>query len=287
MPCVLVTGASSGIGLATARLLSQSGMTVFAGVRRLSDREPGEQRLTFQEVLLDVTKPDSIAAAVREIASRTGEAGLFALVNNAGVGDISPLEYTPARASSRSFRSQCLRRRCRHAGFSSAPARRPRANRQHRIGRRHEHHSLRRIALRQQQAIEAVSDALRLELWASGISVTLIQPASINSGSAERARRADGENHRIAPAGRQGGGIRECFASLPRKCSSRRPPARRPRSWQRPCSRPSAPAHRPRGGWLERTANCCDSLDGFLPDTLRDALLRHLFLGNPPFGSQR
>ncbi len=77
---VLVTGASSGIGLATAQLLSQSGFRVFAGVRRFSDARD------FEEVLLDVTKPESVAEALAEIESKAG--GLFALVNNAGVGDV-------------------------------------------------------------------------------------------------------------------------------------------------------------------------------------------------------
>src|SRR5215207_8692078 len=97
MPSVLVTGASTGIGLATALRLDAAGWTVFAGVRRDADAErlraDASTRLT--PLALDVTDPAQIEVAAERIASATGAAGLSGLVNNAGVSLPSPLETMP------------------------------------------------------------------------------------------------------------------------------------------------------------------------------------------------
>ena len=93
---VVITGASSGIGRATALHLDQLGFRVFAGVRREADGralvEDASDKLT--PILLDVTDDDSIATAVRSIADATA-GGLFGLVNNAGLSLNGPLELVP------------------------------------------------------------------------------------------------------------------------------------------------------------------------------------------------
>ena len=85
---VLVTGASTGIGRATALLLDGKGYRVFAGVRKEADgealKEEGSERLT--PVMIDVTRQPSITAAKRKISRAVGKDGLVGLVNNAGVG---------------------------------------------------------------------------------------------------------------------------------------------------------------------------------------------------------
>jgi 3-hydroxy acid dehydrogenase / malonic semialdehyde reductase len=77
----IVTGASSGIGAATARALANQGATVAVGARRV-DRlaELGEE---FVALELDVTDPDSSSAFVTSAIDRLG--GLDILVNNAGL----------------------------------------------------------------------------------------------------------------------------------------------------------------------------------------------------------
>lgn len=76
----LVTGASSGIGLATAARLAKDGFTVYGTSRRGADA--GQQ--SFDMLALDVTNDESIEAAVGEVMRRSGR--IDVLVNNAGFG---------------------------------------------------------------------------------------------------------------------------------------------------------------------------------------------------------
>jgi NAD(P)-dependent dehydrogenase (short-subunit alcohol dehydrogenase family) len=96
MRSALVTGASTGIGRATALRLDASGWKVFAGVRKEEDaaslRAEVSERLT--PVFLDVTDADQIAAAAERIEAES-EGGLDGLVNNAGVAIPGPLETVP------------------------------------------------------------------------------------------------------------------------------------------------------------------------------------------------
>lgn len=97
MRSVLISGASTGIGRATALRLDAAGWLVFAGVRREVDadslRAEGSERLA--PVLLDVSDAEQIAAVARQVGERTGAAGLDGLVNNAGIGIPGPLETIP------------------------------------------------------------------------------------------------------------------------------------------------------------------------------------------------
>jgi NAD(P)-dependent dehydrogenase (short-subunit alcohol dehydrogenase family) len=94
---VLVTGASTGIGRATALFLDERGYRVFAGVRKEPDadelRTRGSDRLT--PVTLDVTKDDQIESVKEQVAASVGTGGLAGLVNNAGVGGGGPIEFMP------------------------------------------------------------------------------------------------------------------------------------------------------------------------------------------------
>src|SRR6478672_13181370 len=85
-PVAIVTGASGGIGEATARALHAAGYRVFGTSRRApATRSPGIEHLT-----LDVTSDESVRAAVGEVLSKTGRIDL--LVNNAGVGLVAGAE---------------------------------------------------------------------------------------------------------------------------------------------------------------------------------------------------
>lgn len=92
MPVALVTGASSGIGEHTARLLAERGWTVHAAARRVERMAP--LAAAGVDVLsLDVTDDASMVAAVDAVLERSGRVDV--LVNNAGYGSYGSLEDTP------------------------------------------------------------------------------------------------------------------------------------------------------------------------------------------------
>jgi NAD(P)-dependent dehydrogenase (short-subunit alcohol dehydrogenase family) len=86
MRSVLVTGASSGIGNATARHLAERGCRVYGTVRNEDAAAKLREIPNVTSLLLDVTKPREIADAVRTVTN-AGH-GLYGLVNNAGLGEL-------------------------------------------------------------------------------------------------------------------------------------------------------------------------------------------------------
>ena len=92
---VVITGASSGIGRASAALMSQAGWQVFATVRKTSDQQKLQDACgeNVMPVVMDVQDESSIQAAAQQIATHLGGRGLDGLVNCAGIGVVRPLEY--------------------------------------------------------------------------------------------------------------------------------------------------------------------------------------------------
>jgi NAD(P)-dependent dehydrogenase (short-subunit alcohol dehydrogenase family) len=180
VPTVLITGASTGIGRATALGLAASGWTVLAGVRKAADGEAlstagGERVLALE---LDVTDQAQIDGAVERVGE-LAPGGLDALVNNAGIGFGGPLELVPVDDLRSQFEvnvigpvalTQALlpalrRARGRIVFVSSVGGRvamgftAPYAASKH--------------------AIEAIGDALRVELRSSNVQVALVEPGSV------------------------------------------------------------------------------------------------------------
>lgn len=186
---VVITGASSGIGAACAQYLDGRGFTVWAGVRR---REDGEAlaRLTssrLRVVMLDVTDPASIAAAEQVVAQATRDTGLAGLVNNAGISVAGPLEVLPLDAVRMQFEVNVIGALAVTQAF--IPLLRPARGRIVNIS------SIAGLAATpflgaycgSKFALEAMSDALRLELVPWGISVSLVEPGAIQSQIWQRA----------------------------------------------------------------------------------------------------
>ena len=91
---LVVTGASSGIGAATARELARRGFHVLAGVRRNEDGD-AVRATNLEPLLLDITDEAGIAALVQRIADDPVRRRLCALVNNAGMAVNAPLGTYP------------------------------------------------------------------------------------------------------------------------------------------------------------------------------------------------
>ncbi len=93
LKAVLVTGASSGIGLRITEVLSSNGYLVYAGARQPEDLKRLEAMGNVESVRLDVTIQSDIDAAV-ELVKRKGR-GLYGVVNNAGAVMMGPLIEVP------------------------------------------------------------------------------------------------------------------------------------------------------------------------------------------------
>ncbi len=98
MQSVVITGVSTGIGWATARLLLDRGFRVFGSVRKPADadRLKGEFGANFVPLLFDVTDEAAVLAAAREVRAALDGATLSGLVNNAGIAVAGPLLQTAA-----------------------------------------------------------------------------------------------------------------------------------------------------------------------------------------------
>ncbi len=93
MKAVLVTGASSGIGLKITEVLADNGFYVYAGARKATDLERLDAMENVSSVRLDVTVDEDIAAAV-DFIEQQGR-GLWGVVNNAGVARYGSLQSGP------------------------------------------------------------------------------------------------------------------------------------------------------------------------------------------------
>jgi len=186
---ILITGASSGIGAACARYLDGMGFTVWAGVRRAEDGEALARSTSarLRVLLLDVTDPDSITAASRTLTEALPEAGLAGLVNNAGISVAGPLELLPLAEVRTQFEVNVI------GALAVTQAVLPLLRRAR--GRIVNISSIAGLAATpflgaycgSKFALEAMSDALRLELAPWGIAVTLVEPGAIQSQIWQRA----------------------------------------------------------------------------------------------------
>jgi NAD(P)-dependent dehydrogenase (short-subunit alcohol dehydrogenase family) len=93
MRSVVVTGASTGIGWATAKLLLDKGFRVFGSVRKQADadRLKSEFGPNFTPLLFDVTDEAAVLAAAREVRAALSGETLAGLVNNAGIAVAGPV----------------------------------------------------------------------------------------------------------------------------------------------------------------------------------------------------
>ena len=184
---VFITGATAGIGRTTALHLAQLGHHVIASGRKATElakladeakRLPG----TLVTVELDVTRPESIAAAVAIVAKLTADRGPDVLINNAGFGVLGPTSEISDAEMRRQYETNVF-------GLMNVTRAFLPAMRARRAGRIINVSSMGgRITLpyfgvynSTKYAVESLSDALRYELRPFGIDVALIEPGVIRT----------------------------------------------------------------------------------------------------------
>ena len=177
---VLVTGCSSGIGRATARMLRDNGWTVLPTARKDEDLAALKTE-GFEPVRLDVAKPESVIAATDEVLKRL-DGRLGALVNNAGFGQAGAAEDLTREALAYQLDVNLV-------GVHDLTRRFIPVMRRQGWGRIVNVSSvLGRIVIpfygaycASKYAMEGLTDAMRIELWRTGIGVSLIEPGPIVS----------------------------------------------------------------------------------------------------------
>jgi NAD(P)-dependent dehydrogenase (short-subunit alcohol dehydrogenase family) len=182
---IVVSGASTGIGAATARELAARGYHVLAGVRRESDagaiRDSG-----IEPVVLDITRTDHIDSLIERIASDERRRPLRAVVNNAGISIYAPVEALPLEEWRRLFEINLFG----HVAMTQAllpflVASRGRVVNISSVGGKGAMATYGPYAATK-FALEAVSDALRREVAPHGVEVVVIEPGAVKTEMGER-----------------------------------------------------------------------------------------------------
>ncbi|KCZ51502.1 SDR family oxidoreductase [Hyphomonas pacifica] len=202
MKTVLVTGASTGIGAAAARHLAKQGWCVYAGVRKQNDADtlhantPGD----LHPIILDVTKPDQIEAAVATISEGLKGAKLNGLVNNAGIANMGPLALQPMDTFEAHFQVNVIGlMRVSQAFIPLLGSDETRTGDPGRIvnitsvGGRLSAPFLGAYAATK-HAVEALTDALRRELVIYGIDAIAIGPGSVKTPIWDKAEEANSDD---------------------------------------------------------------------------------------------
>ena len=181
---ILITGATSGIGLDAAKAFASKGHRVFAAGRNLAALDGARG---VEPVSLDVTSRESIDAAFDLVMERTSGHGVDVLVNNAGyatAGPIVEMEESSLRAQfetnvfglvavTKRFVAPMMRRRAgRVVNVGSVSGRIPAPM----LGAYHA----------TKYALEALNDAMRMELAPFGVGVALVEPGTIKTAFAKR-----------------------------------------------------------------------------------------------------
>ena len=182
---IVVTGASTGIGAATARELAQRGFHVLAGVRREEDAI-ALRAANIEPIMLDITDDVGVAAVVRRIDEDPDRLRLRALVNNAGMAVNAPLEIYPLSEWRRLFEVNLfghvammqallpalIENRGTIVNVSSVGGKVAMATYGPYAGTKF--------------ALEAVSDSLRREVEPLGVKVVVIEPGAVKTAMLER-----------------------------------------------------------------------------------------------------
>jgi NAD(P)-dependent dehydrogenase (short-subunit alcohol dehydrogenase family) len=198
---ILITGASSGIGRATALRLARAGWHVFASVRNEADATALKTAAGdgLETVRLDLGDERSIALAAEDVALRLGGRGLDGLVNNAGIGKVSPTEYLALDALREIYQVNLFGQIAVIQAF--LPLVRTAKGRIVNMGSVGDHVAppFAGALSSSKAAFASMSAALRMEVRPQGVHVCIIEPGAINTPA----------------AGKTLGGIEQAIAGMP------------------------------------------------------------------------
>src|SRR4051794_30460862 len=268
---VLITGASTGIGEATALRLAGAGFRVFAGVRKAEDGERLRDAGVTVVHPLDVTSEDDVAAAVVRVEQELAGDPLRGIVNNAGIGIGGPLEglelddfrrtlevnTTSQLAVTKAFLPLLRKSKGRIVNMSSIGGRvaQPFAG----------------PYVASKYALEAVTDVLRVELLEGGIDVIAIEPGTIATPIWEKSsQEAEQVLEKLSPELRElyGKRVAKMAKVLERQTKRGAPPEKVAEAVEKALT-----ASRPRTRYLIGDAHVLLALKKLLPARLVDRLL--------------
>jgi NAD(P)-dependent dehydrogenase (short-subunit alcohol dehydrogenase family) len=279
---VLITGASTGIGAACALHLDRVGFRVWAGVRRSGDGEAllaqTSRRLT--PIILDVTDSNSIAAALAGVSADAGSDGLAGLVNNAGIVVAAPVEVLPIAELRKQLEVNVIglvavtqaalpllrRGRGRIVNMGSISGRMATPV----VG----------AYAASKFAVEALTDALRVEVQPWGIDVALIEPGAVATPIWEKSQAA-GLALRQAWTPDAEALYTDALSAVERAALRSARHAISPEAVVRAVVH-ALTAPRPKTRYLVGTAARIQAIVALLPDRLRDRLLTRALRLPPP-----
>ena len=199
MKSVVVTGASTGIGLGVVKVLIQNGYRVFGSVRKQADAERLKANFgdALTPLIFDVTDEAAVQAAAEQVRSELGGETLFGLVNNAGVATPAPIMHQPIA----DFRSQMEINLVGQLIVSQAfipllGADRTLSGKPGRIvnmssvsGKRGSPFVGAYVASK--HALEGLSETMRIELMLYGIDVIIVGPGAVATPIWDKAEQVD------------------------------------------------------------------------------------------------
>ena len=207
MPSVVITGASTGIGWATAKLLLARGYRVFGSVRKQADadRLTREFGANFTPLLFDVTDEAAVLSAARDVRAALGGETLSGLVNNAGIAVAGPVLELSADEFRRQMDVNVIGPIIATQAFGPLLGADPQAK-----GPRGRIVMVSSLAGKNgnplmsaysasKHAIEGLSESLRREMMLFGIDVIIVAPGAVKTPIWSKAEEVDISPYRNSP----------------------------------------------------------------------------------------